>query len=294
MKPIPPIIAGIDFSASSSMVLRHAAHAGALHGAPVIAVHVLSDQLITHWTESGGAAQGIESLESEARERLQKRVADVTPDADVRIEVCRGRPSVELSRIVEQHDSRLLVIAANDMTKKHLGLIASRCVRTIPCDVLILRDWQRDDCSKIVVGTNFSLTSDKVVQRGIELATAYGAELEIVHVIYPPDQNIWGETLDHDENSPLSYAEECRAKAKEKMARSLDAYAPQLADIHSSSVILESEVPSLALTYHIQDSGADLAVLGTRVHSKLAGYFMGTNAERLMRDATVSVLAVRV
>jgi nucleotide-binding universal stress UspA family protein len=35
-------------------------------------------------------------------------------------------------------------------------------------------------------------------------------------------------------------------------------------------------------------------VLGTRGHSRLASYFIGTNAERLLHDATVSVLAVRV
>jgi nucleotide-binding universal stress UspA family protein len=294
MKQTTPIIAGIDFSASSSMVLRHAVHAGALHGVPVMAVHVLSDHLLEHWTESGGSRLAIDSLATQAKDRLKKMIAADAPGADIRLEVRSGKPTDELRRIVEEHDSPLLVIAANDMTKKHLGLIASHCVRTIPCDILILRDWQRGDFSKIVVGTNFSHTSDHIVQRSIELANVYRAELEIVHVIYPPDQNIWGETLEHNENSPVSYTEECRTRANEKIANALAAHAQQLAGIKHRSVILESTVPSLALTYHIQDSGADLAVLGTRVHSRLAGYFIGTNAERLMRDATVSVLAVRV
>jgi nucleotide-binding universal stress UspA family protein len=38
---------------------------------------------------------------------------------------------------------------------------------------------------------------------------------------------------------------------------------------------------------------ADLVVMGTRGHSKLASYFIGTNAERLLQDLPVSVLAVR-
>ncbi len=276
------------------MVLRHAVHAGALHGAPVMAVHVLSEHLLEHWMASGGSRLSIDSLAAQAKDRLNKMVEAETPGADIRLEVRSGKPVEELRRIVEEHDSALLVIAANDTTKKHLGAIASRCVRTIPCDTLILRDWQQGDFSKIVVGTNFSTTSDHIVQRSIELATDYGAELEIVHVIYPPDQNIWGETLEHDENSPVSYVEECRTRANRKMADALAAHAQQLAGINYHSVILESTVPSLALAYHIQDSGADLAVLGTRTHSRLAGYFIGTNAERLMRDATASVLAVRV
>jgi nucleotide-binding universal stress UspA family protein len=71
-------------------------------------------------------------------------------------------------------------------------------------------------------------------------------------------------------------------------------HAVGLAGIEHVPVILESISSSLALTHHVQDSGADLVVLGTRGHSRLASFFIGTNAERLLHDATVSVLAVRV
>jgi nucleotide-binding universal stress UspA family protein len=78
------------------------------------------------------------------------------------------------------------------------------------------------------------------------------------------------------------------------MQRFLAPHAAALAEIEHHPVILESISSSMALTHHVQDSGADLVVLGTRGHSKLSSFFLGTNAERLLHDATVSVLAVRI
>jgi nucleotide-binding universal stress UspA family protein len=63
--------------------------------------------------------------------------------------------------------------------------------------------------------------------------------------------------------------------------------------VRFETLVLESEMPSVAITTHVKFSGADLVVMGTRGHSPMASYFLGTNAERLLHDASVSVLAVR-
>jgi len=288
-----PIVAGIDFSAPALSVLRHAIQIASRSSAPLVVLHVVDSSSLAHRAASGGLNPAAELIEQEARERLAGWIADEDTETEIRIEIRKGRPAEELYRSIEDHEASLLVIAAKDTTKKRLGSIASNCVRSVPCDVLVLRDWQQGNFTKIVVCSDFSPASAHALARGVSLAAAHGAELEVVHVIYPPSRDIWGEVLEHDEAAPMSYVEECRAKVNEQMTKSLSPHAEALATIKYRTVILESVLASSALTYHIQDTGADLVVLGTRSHSKLASYFIGTNAELLLHDATVSVLAVR-
>jgi nucleotide-binding universal stress UspA family protein len=288
-----PLIAGIDFTASSASVLRHAVHAAAQSGAPVLALHVLDTSKIAHLSATTGEKPTIERITTQAEQKLAALVAAETPGANVRVMVAAGRPTDLLQRSVEEQGASLLVIAANDLTKKRLGSIASQCVRSVPCDVLVLRDWQEGNFKHIAVCTDFSPMSANALARGIEMAAIHQARLDILHVIYPPTRDAWGEVLDQPADATISYADMCRERAR----RALDDFlAPQreaLATIDHHPVILESVSPAEAITFQAQDSGADLVILGTRNQSKLAGYFLGTNAERLIQDATVSALAVR-
>lgn len=293
MEATSPILAGIDFSAASSAVLRHAVHAAG-GGQQVIAVHVLDSGSLAHRAASGAVNPGHDLLESQARHRLEVLVASETPGVNVAIEIRKGRPSDELHRLVEEREAPLLVIAANDSTKKRLGSIASRCVRSAPCDVLVLRDWQEGDFRRVVVCLDFSAASSRVLERGIALARENRAALDIVHVMYPSSKDIWGEVLDHSADSPVSYEDECHAKVRHEMDGFLAVQASGLAGLEYQPVILESASSALALTDYLRQCAADLVVIGTRGHSKLASHFLGTNAERLMQDVTVSVLAVRV
>jgi len=294
MEATSSILAGIDFSAASPAVIRHAVHAAKQRGQQVKVVHVLDSGSIAHRAASGGINPKLDLLESQARHMLEALLAKEAPGAGVTIEIGHGRPAEELERLIKECQASLLVIAANDLTKKRLGSIASRCVRTAPCDVLVLRDWQEGDFGKVVVCVDFSAVSGRVLERGIELARENGAGLEIVHVMYPPSRDIWGEVLDHEDDSPISYEEECQARVQREMDRFLAGHAADLATIRHQRVVLESESSALELTRYVQECEADLVVMGTRGQGKLASHFLGTNAERLMQDATVSVFAVRV
>ncbi|MCP5535926.1 MAG: universal stress protein [Akkermansiaceae bacterium] len=288
-----PIIVGIDFSASSPFALRQAVHIGSLTGSPVVAVHVLNTSVLDHWAGTVEQASAHASLVMQAEARLTALMQEETPDAELLFEVCIGRPAEQLSRIVKERKAVLLVIAANDMTKERLGSISSSCVRTVVTDVLVTRDWQSGDFRKIVACTDLSATSGRVVEKAIELAEVNKAALEFVHVMYPPDKDYWGSTIDDVGDGSLGYVERTRRRVQDAMAQVLEPFTSQLGKLEHSSVILESTVPSVELSCHIKDTGADLVVLGTRAQSKLASIFVGTNAERLLHEAPVSVLAVR-
>ncbi|MGB6219851.1 universal stress protein [Haloferula sp.] len=286
------ILTGIDFTAPSPAVLRHAIHVARPSGNPVHAVHVLDSGRIARWA-SGGERTSADALSEQAQHRLDAFVSEHAPDAGVATEIRVGRTATELCHAVEEHDADLLVIAANDLTKKRLGSVASACVRCAACDVMVLRDWQEGDFEKIVVCTDFSAMSARAMERGARLAAANGARLEIVHVLYPPDHDLWGVAVEIGEEPEEGYATRCRERARREGEDFLASHTAALEKVDHQLVILESEVPSVAINSYLEDSGADLAVLGTRGHSRIGGMFLGTNAERLLHDVAVSVVAVR-
>ncbi len=291
MNPEPnPIIAGIDFSASSESVLRKAARAAKRAGASVVAVHVIDSGSLA-FRAVGGGKDG-DMLDRQATAKMESLITRVGLDGVITV-IRTGNPAVEIAAVMREHGSKLLVIAANDSVKKRLGSIASRCVRTAPGDVLVLRDWQEGNFKKNMVCTDLSATSTKALERGIFMAEVSNAALELVHVMYPPDMDPWGEVLDHKMDAAESYDEVCKRQTEEKMAKQMAVYTGRLSALDFTSTILVSSDSTQALNSHARHIAADLVVMGTRGLSKVEGFFIGTNAERLLHDVSVCVLAVR-
>lgn len=287
------IVAGIDFSDSSTIVLRHTIHAAGSRDANVIAMHVLDESNQSLRSKSGLKNPDFETLKSQADDKFDKLLSEMADGVHVEFIVKIGKPAEELNRIAEDMNASFMVISANDLTKERLGSVASRCVRTAPCDVLILRDWQGGPFRKIVACTDFSQTADRAIDRAASVARQDGAALEILTVVYPPNLDSWGAVLEHPADSATSYAEECSAAVNQKMKECLERHQTALDGVKHESVILESQIPSVKITGYVRSAIADLVVMGTHGHSAIASHFIGTNAERLIHDAPVSVFAVR-
>ena len=287
------IVVGIDFSDSSPIVLRHALDSARSQNATLIAVHVLDQSLLEFREASGLGKLSVGALYTKAEEKFKALLADKGQGCEVDFLVRSGKPADEICQVVKDLEAGVLMISANDMTKSRLGSIAARCVRMASCDVLILRDWHGGNFQKIVVCTDFSKTADHAIERAAVIAKRDGALLEILNVMYPPGRDSWGEVLDHKEDSPMTYSEECHAAVAAQLQKCIERNQVFLQGVRFETLILESEMASVAITAHVKSVVADLVVLGTRGHSPIASYFLGTNAERLIHDAPVSVLAVR-
>lgn len=288
-----PIVAAIDFSNSSPLVLRHALRASEMSGASLIAVHVLDEGRIDFIMSSREKGGDPVILGDQAKEKFNGLVAAEAPGRHVTFRAEIGKPAEAIARVLEEVSAGLLVIGANDMTKKRLGSVAARCVRTSPCDVLVLRDWQGGNFRKIVVCNDFSKPASRAIASGAAIAASHGASLQIINVIYPPDLDSWGATLEHRLDSTTSYSEDCHVRAQRMMDKSLAPHLGALGGIRWEAMVIEGASSAAAITSHVANVEADLVVMGTHGQSKLASYFIGTNAERLLQDLPVSVLAVR-
>jgi nucleotide-binding universal stress UspA family protein len=125
----------------------------------------------------------------------------------------------------------------------------------------------------IVVGTDGSETASRAVQQAIELASATGATLHLVHA--------W-------DVSPAM------ARVEDDGAELLDATAAVVAEagVAVQTHVMRSD-PSYALIAVAGEVGADLIVVGNRGMSGMQRLLLGSVANRISHHSPCTVLIVR-
>lgn len=140
---------------------------------------------------------------------------------------------------------------------------------------------------RILMASDFSEASDLAAAEAIALAELVGARLDWTHVI---DTSLESTPLFEDRpavRSPLD-------QARRLVAMKLDTWRNRAMDrgIESDAIGLEGE-PARAILAHAASLGVDLIVVGSHGHGALLTALLGSIAERIVRDATCSVLIVR-
>jgi nucleotide-binding universal stress UspA family protein len=288
-----PIIAAVDLSSTSTQVLAHGAKMAAFHGCELIAAHAIPDSRLRDWAATMGRSASPAAPVEEVTSSLKELVAANCGDLNPRLEVRVGRPQKVLAEIARDHGAGLLVLGAHDVSKRRLGPVTAQCARGIAVDVLILRDWQERFFRRIVACVDFSPSSIVGLERAISLARIHRAELEILHVIFPPARDPWGKVMDQRMDAAMDYETGVRERAKAKLNAVLAPFSAALAGIESSQVFLESEAPSAAIAAHAEVTGIDLVVIGSQEGSWFSDFVIGSNAERLLYESTSSVLIAR-
>jgi len=131
--------------------------------------------------------------------------------------------------------------------------------------------------SHILVGSDLSERSDRAVDRAVDLAKRFSAQLTVLHVV--------------DEDIPSSIADHQKIAATKHLAELVGSVAatggPRISPVVEfgkdwTEILRQSEILQ-----------ADLIVLGIHRESRLAGLFRGTTVERVVRNSAVPVLTVR-
>ena len=138
----------------------------------------------------------------------------------------------------------------------------------------------------IVVATDFSPPANAAVERAIDLARHFDAELHIAHVFTLPIPLITAYEFSVPEHD-VRYA---RGVAHKK----LDAWAEKASvdGVEARTQLLEGPTDK-AVDEFARDVGADWIVVGTHGHTGLKHVLLGSVAELIVRHAPCSVLVVR-
>ncbi|NHZ73783.1 MAG: universal stress protein [Nitrospirae bacterium] len=195
----------------------------------------------------------------------------------------------------KEHDIDLVVMGTHGRrgpARLFLGSVAEEVVRHASCPVLTLREAESprtiEAMEKILVPVDFSPYSEEALSYAKELATLYGAGLQLLHTIEEPAYPYFynpGVTF-----SPIEHLEALRVKAEEAMDK-------LLAETKGPEVPAERFVatgrPSSEIAGFAEEHGSDMVVIATHGLTGLERLLVGSTAEHVVRLAPCPVFTVK-
>jgi nucleotide-binding universal stress UspA family protein len=142
--------------------------------------------------------------------------------------------------------------------------------------------------TKILIAIDFSENSECAFDYALTLATQFGAELTIVHVINEP-VDLRGFYVPH-----ISF-EQLEKEIEESAVKMMDAFcSSKLGTFTNYKTSILTGIPCEEITAAADRIDASLIVLGTHGRTGLDRILFGSTAERVVRSASCPVMTVRL
>jgi nucleotide-binding universal stress UspA family protein len=289
----PRILVATDLSDPGAEAVRQAdAYArrvggtfGVCHVLPSLGIHMLFPQ------RYASEASGESELETRARAFVTESVASVTRRPSFEVLVERGTAYAEIVRCAEAWRATVLFVGSHGRTGSaggRLGGVAEKVVQTAHCPVLIARPVSRPGL--VVCATDLSEPSLPAVEAAVTEARLRGAKLLVLHVI---DQGAPLASVGPSEGiTPLVLSPEMLGDLRTSARSQIEATLTKLDALAEISIVEGHAAPTiLACLEHRQP---ELALVGARGRTRLARVILGSVAESVVREASASVLVVRL
>jgi nucleotide-binding universal stress UspA family protein len=141
---------------------------------------------------------------------------------------------------------------------------------------------------RILVPTDFSLSSDAAMRYGKTLAETFGASLHVLHVIEEPFVHGW--TPEGYIPDLPNFRQAMEQSAREQLGKVLSTAEREKLQAQVSAKFGN---PFVEIVRYAKENGIDLIVMGTHGRGAIAHMLMGSVAERVVRKAPCPVLTVR-
>jgi len=294
MDRLQSIVVGVDFTACSKDALRQSLRLSSWNRAKVHVVHVIDTLVMVELQESlSPMVQEIErGLVADATKAWDEFTAGMGDKRPADFAVAINNPLIELIRRCHDRKADLLVLGAHGITHdKGVGTLAGQLVRRAASRVLLVHPGQTGPFKRIVVGIDFSEMSRDALRNAMRIAAQDSSEVHAVHVFRPP----WGglffkpSGVDSSPEAQARYRDQLRTKLEE-FCRPDD---PQVQWTSPRFELVSNASHGAGLVEYARQSGADLVALGTRGKTNLREVLLGSTAERVLRQASCSILAVK-
>ncbi|GHC53129.1 universal stress protein [Roseibacillus persicicus] len=288
------IVVGIDFSAASLSALREAARLAHCHGCPLHVAHVIG------YAKAGGTppeySTAINLIRDRLKDELQKlTLQEIEVFTEIEYHLMVGNPFTELCQLTRDIETTLLVLGRTGRTEgdHQLGSITTKCLRNADLPVLIVSENHGHSFDHIISATDFSPSSDFATRFAAELAAGQGATLHLLHV-YTPALHLADYTF-------CDLAEMVDTATPQQLTDQRLSSLNELANVvrenhHELKVephLLSHTSAAKAIQSFCEKKKESLVVIGSRGHSRIKEFLLGTTAERLVRDGPGSILVVK-
>jgi nucleotide-binding universal stress UspA family protein len=289
------IVYATDLSSASEPAWSEAQLLGRLLGAEIVLLHAVAPPPAV-FTEAYVPPQVYEELlrsaRREAEEGLDRLLGSVAGSGTkVRMRLEEGPPAERVLDVVAEESADLLVVGTHGRTglqRVVLGSVADRLMRQATCPVLTVRPAPdgapREGIRRICYATDFSPTARAAWPWAVAIASAAGAEIDLVHVTFEPvpDRHLSAETIGR-------MAQVLHDQGRSEAERFLERSTLPRERIH---VRLASGAPGEQIVHRAREEAADLVVMGTHGWSGIARWMLGSVANHVIQAAPCPVLTV--
>jgi len=299
MDRLKSILVAVDFSSCSAGAFKQAARIAEWNRASLAALHVvaLPSYVPTPHPLIPFDLPTQADFVPEARQQWEQFATECSAKSTVAFDIEIGSPRERVLERVRRDKPDLLVMGSHSVldSAKDVGPTAAACVQRAETKVLLVREGHAGPFKAVVACIDFSDTSRRALEQAIRVGAQDGGVLHILYVYDDPWYGL-GPPAGIAANIPDLKAQYKRAVED----RVREFCAPLAHEINALRAVfhgLESEWRGggygHAIVAFVKREGCDLAVLGTRAKWNLRDFFWGTTAERVVRSAPCSILAIK-
>jgi nucleotide-binding universal stress UspA family protein len=299
MVTIKRIVFPTDFSSCADNAFRHALFLARHHGAELHIIHVM----LMHRNEMLDPLHylpNIDDVYQKLGENAVSRIQDMIDvghanDIPVHKTVLRGLSIEEtILEFIKDKPADLIVMGTHGnrgIRRFLLGNVAEKIVRLAPCSVFTIRESGHAEplhaINRILVPIDFSDYSKQALFAATEIAEAYNAHIEVLHVIeklHHPSLYIAGRSsLPHR-------TEEIQEAVTEEIKSMISHIGGPLDD--STITVVEGH-PAREIVHIADEHDIDLIVIATHGLTGIRHFLLGSVTEKVVRFAGCPVFTVK-
>jgi nucleotide-binding universal stress UspA family protein len=287
MGPYRKVLFPTDYSRNSKHAFEHAVRLTGFQKGELIIQHVVSDyfERTPHWITLFDLRELQLHLDSFAEQEMAKTLASVSGGITVRSIISRGKTAEEIAALAEKEFVDLVVMGSA------AGSITNAVIRTTTRPVLAVSSHLESkaltgSAGHILVATDFSEHSKKVVRYAFELQKAFGASIYLLYVIETTKAIEFALKQGH-------YTDATERMKEWAMNQLLNLIPDESLDDPRIVRIVETGNASEQIAAVAHDIGVDLTVLGTHEYGTMHRHLLGTTSDKLLSRMESPLLAVR-
>jgi nucleotide-binding universal stress UspA family protein len=299
MVTIKRIVFPTDFSSCADNAFRHALFLARHHGAELRIIHVMlmhRNEMLDPLHYLPNIDDVYQKLEDNAVSRIQDMIeAGQAADIPIHKTVLRGLSIEEtILEFVKDKPADIIVMGTHGnrgIRRFLLGNVAEKIVRLAPCSVFTIRESGHAEplhaINRILVPVDFSDYSKQALLAATEIAEAYNAHIEVLHVIeklHLPSLYVAG-------RSPLPHRTE---ELQEAVTEEIKSMISHIGGSLDGSIITVVEGNSAREIVHFADEHEiDLIVIATHGLTGIRHFLLGSVTEKVVRFAGCPVFTVK-
>jgi len=297
MLDLDTILFPTDFSSVAEDAFAHAAHLALQYGATITVFNVVTPgdgedpnpmDFLSVTSASGDMAEDAPPQRVEVQTVTQERgtVPVVYTQTD------NDSPASAIIDHTTDHDTDLVVMGTHGrkgMDRLLSGSVAEEVVRGTPCPVftVLAPDNERADTpiDRVLVPVDLSEQSTLVVDHAVGLATAYGAPIDLLHVV---EEAAFPTAYGMDPMTPS------QPDVQERAREALEALAAEIEDFDEAlNTHVLAGYAARDIVDFADEYAADLIVMATHGRTGLQRFLIGSVAEKVVRSAPCPVFTVK-